>query len=182
MHVGKFTCIAFSSLSTLTLIRYLAPVTGRIQFVEIDWEPCCDDGTLREDSAMNTWWRTMCYASHQTGRPIQYEHRLPRILEEAGFEIEDSSRYRVQTWEDQSRDAETLRRNRVARWFMTAMGDGPGRDKRTGELIPGPRGFGGLSMALFTKVAGWLPGQVERLERDLRSEVCRLNVHVYFRL
>ena len=104
-------------------LRYLAPGTGRIQLIEIDWEPCCDDGTLPDDSPMHLWWLTICRASAFNGRPIQYEHRLPRMLEQAGFEIEQNFPFTMQTWEDnrQPSTPDELRKNQVARWCMSAV-------------------------------------------------------------
>ncbi|RMY41059.1 hypothetical protein D0865_12387 [Hortaea werneckii] len=160
-------------------LRYLAPGTGRIQLIEIDWEPCCDDGTLPDHSPMHLWWRTICHASALNGRSIQFEHRLPRMLEQAGFEIEQNFPYTMQTWEDNKQPStpDELRKNQVARWCMSAMGwSNADRD------IPRNRCFAGLSMALFTKIERWQPAHVELLQDDLCKIVFDMNIHLYWRL
>ncbi|KAK5121061.1 hypothetical protein LTR85_005545 [Meristemomyces frigidus] len=162
--------------------RYLAPGTGRLELCEIDWEPCCDDGTLSSDpnAPMNLWWRTICDATERTGRPIAYPQGIASLLERIGFEIEVVDSVRLQTWEDMG-IADDARPNHVARWFLTTMGRTTHDCQRLGELGD-IRAYSGMSMALFTQVAGWSAEDVERLQEGMYQEITDRNIHFYQRL
>ena len=81
---------------------YLTPGTGRLELIEFDWEPLCDDNTLSTapNSPLNIWWLTMKDASKRIGRPIEYPRYLTGHLEDIGYEIEHNENVRIQSYED----------------------------------------------------------------------------------
>jgi hypothetical protein len=163
----------------------LVPGTGRLEIVEIDWEPCCDDESLSTDdnAPFNVWWRTICHASQRIGRSIEYPHHLPRALEQIGFEIEVNEVIRVQSYEKLQKHhsprttAADAKASDIARWYITSMGPSP--DAQTGKIL---RSFSGMSMELFTSVEGWTAQQVENLQDGMHHEMIRSSVHLYHRL
>ncbi|KAK5113923.1 hypothetical protein LTR62_003046 [Meristemomyces frigidus] len=156
---------------------YLKPGTGRLEIIEIDWQPRCDDGTLPlgPNDAFTVWWDTMRSASARLGKPIQYPHHLPQALEQIGFEVEKNDTIRIQSWEYGDDEYDELTAE-AARWYVCAMGKTPNDDNRP------LRSFSGMSMELFTRVEGWTADQVERLQEALYDPVERSSVHLYHRL
>lgn len=131
---------------------------------------------------MNVWWRTMCDASNRIGKPIAYPHYITRLLEQIGFEVELSEFIRVESWQDIRRgDPHSKHLASIAEWYMMAMGSVPLHAIPEGEP-PDIRAYSGLSMALFTRVAGWTQAEVERLQDAMYAPILRSDIHMYHRL
>ncbi|KAK4551844.1 hypothetical protein LTR86_010840 [Recurvomyces mirabilis] len=175
IHMSNL-CGSVSDWASLcaTAYRYLTPGTGKLELVEFDWEPLCDDNTLPPSAPLHLWWQTMKQASAHNGRPIEYPHHLTRHLEQMGYEIEHNENIRIQSYEDY-RDGDGLA-SRIARRYMLAMGRSPDEAGRPF------RSFSGMSMELFTSVAQWTPEQVEQLQEDLYTPIQMSSVHLYHRL
>ena len=154
--------------------RHLVPGTGRLEWIEMDWEPRCDDGSLQPNSPINTWWRFMCEATRTTGRPIEYPSQAGELLDSLGLMVEKDQRIMVRTWEEMQ--ATDKYHNSIARCFRTAMGSHSAGDEC--------RSYSGMAMALFTQVLQprWGPEHVERMQDDIYPLVNSRAVHMYSRL
>jgi hypothetical protein len=98
--------------------RHLNPGTGCIEQVEIDWVPCCDDGSLPEDSALHRWSSKLSHAMEMYSRPIRVQPELVRHqLEAVGFvDIEEAiSRLYFNPWPSNESDKE------IGKWFNLAF-------------------------------------------------------------
>lgn len=122
----------------------------------------------------------MCHASDSIGKPITYPHGITGMLEDIGFAVESVDTIPILTWEApkrELRDPRCIHLAGIARWFLTAMGrsyQDPG--------VPEVKAYSSLSMALFTRIAGWTAQQVEQLQEELYRDISDPSVHLYFHL
>ncbi|KAK1700859.1 S-adenosyl-L-methionine-dependent methyltransferase [Colletotrichum godetiae] len=120
----------------------------------------CDDGTLREDSALFQWSQYLVEAAKKTGRSITIASELPEILEAAGFVDVVVTRQimPVNEWPADERLRE------VGKWTLLS-------------LLPG---IEGLCMALFTRVLGWSALQVTAFCTQVRKDAKNRDIHAYW--
>ncbi|OHF03252.1 methyltransferase domain-containing protein [Colletotrichum orchidophilum] len=114
----------------------------------------CDDGTLREDSALFQWSKYLVQASERTGRSITIASELPGILEAAGFVDVTVTRQvmPVSPWPADPRLKE------LGHWTQES-------------LRPG---IEGLCLALFTRMLGWTSEQVRVFCVQVREDARNL--------
>ncbi|KXH38640.1 hypothetical protein CNYM01_08727 [Colletotrichum nymphaeae SA-01] len=132
---------------------------GYIELNEIDLKPGCDDGTLKDDHALNKMSRLWGEAAKYFGRPFQDNRDLIIILSDIGFiEIH-------------------------AQTFKWPSNPWP-RDKKHKELgywnyensIAGLEGF---MMAPFTRVYNWTKEEVSVFAMEVRNEMKDPKIHSY---
>ncbi|KXL49764.1 hypothetical protein M433DRAFT_62118, partial [Acidomyces richmondensis BFW] len=158
-----------------TAFRYLAPGTGRLELVEVDWEPCCDDGTLSPSlqEPINLWWQCMLEATRATGKSIAYPRNIRAILEHIGFEVELEEKVRIESWDNKVAENDRIRE--ITRWYFGIMGHSP--PDSVGDALDS---WSGLSMALFTQKLNWHPADVMRLQDSiLNNNVMRSSIHLH---
>jgi len=129
--------------------RCLFPGQGRLQFVDIDWELCCeDDDKDGEDmQSYRNWWSGLKTASRLAGKPLQYPSNVRRLLEDTGFVDVEETVVKIR-FDSDSASRTSARERAVADWFQAAMMS----DER--DLL-------GMCLALFTRVFGMARVEVE---------------------
>ncbi|OHE91851.1 hypothetical protein CORC01_12859 [Colletotrichum orchidophilum] len=132
---------------------------GYVELNEVDLKAGCDDGTLKDDHALNTMSRMWGEAAEYFGRPFQNNRDLINILSDIGFvEIH-------------------------AQTFKWPSNPWP-KDKKHKELgywnyenaIAGLEGF---IMAPFTRVHQWTKEEVTVFAMEVRNEMKDPKIHSY---
>lgn len=172
---------------------------GWYESFEIDFEPCCDDGTLPTGSALNTWWYFMTEAMSE--KPLRYPAQLPDRLRQTGF----SNVQRITLPLPANDWVDPLNIEAWLQAIMTRQLPGPYCDqlwlppadwvKRVKDVsqymplvlqnspdLPFVDTFGGLTMAPFTRNLGWRRSQVDALVNDVMACCSNRAYHVYFKL
>ena len=120
----------------------------------------CDDGTLSEDSSLWKWSNLLFEATvkidQPANKPLQYE----TWMREAGFLNTKSVHYKwpSNTWPKDKR--------------LKTMG--------LVNLYNTLKGLQAFTIAMFTRVLGWRPEEVEVLLAGVRKEIQDPRIHAYW--
>ncbi|KAJ0305487.1 hypothetical protein COL5a_007273 [Colletotrichum fioriniae] len=120
----------------------------------------CDDGTLKEDSALFQWSKYLVEATDKIGRPITIASKLDKMLEEAGF-VDVVVTKQVMPASPWAKDEKL---NALGVWTSAS-------------LLPG---IEGLCLALFTRVLDWDPNEVIAFCSSVRKDAKNLGIHAYW--
>ncbi|GKT41435.1 secondary metabolism regulator laeA [Colletotrichum spaethianum] len=120
----------------------------------------CDDGTLKEDSALFQWSKYIVEATDKIGRPITIAPQIPKILEDVGFEDVVVTRQKMPA----SPWAKDPKLRELGSWTQAS-------------LLPG---IEGLCLALFTRVLGWKPAEILVFCANVRKDARNLGIHAYW--
>jgi hypothetical protein len=151
------------------IIRHLKP-GGYFEWVEIDFQPRCDDGTLKP-GRLRDWWEF--YVSKQfddVGRPMRYpgDDVAKSMLREAGFRDVESESYilPMNGWGEGGAQ-------RAGMWWNIILSPAvPGGST-------GGHGMEAMSLAPLCRCSGWLPEHVHRLCEEALQQASDPNVHAY---
>lgn len=139
---------------------------GWFEHVEIDWQPRCENVTLRPGSLFTEWWERYVMPPYgHIGRPIEYNPNTGRMLEERGFVNIRHEQFRIPTsgWSNQ-------RHEHVAgHWWIEAM---DGSDDRGA-------GLEAMSLAILTRIQRWTPDHARRLCQDVMREATNANLNAF---
>ncbi|KAM3077933.1 Secondary metabolism regulator lae1 [Clarireedia jacksonii] len=139
--------------------RHLKPGYGWLEHVEIDFHPRCDDGSLPQDSAVNSWIEKLYEATRSAYRPLAYNSETRAMLERQGFvDIQEQViKIPLNPWPSDPAQKD------IARWYNLAL----------------TQGLEAMTLAPMSRVFGWPKDDVERLVAAVKREICSRKVHVY---
>ncbi|KAJ4508456.1 hypothetical protein HRR83_007393 [Exophiala dermatitidis] len=149
------------------VLKHLVPGYGWFEHVELDFEPRCDDGSLRPGK-LTEWWHMYLknfYAS--INRRLHYDPDTGELLLAAGFKDIHHAVYRIplNPWSDDRGE------HRAALWWGQVMSRGLEED--------GGNGFEALSLAPLCRYNGWAQDHVERLCEEALDQACDPDCRVY---
>ena len=130
--------------------RALVPGIGWIEHVEVDWNPCNDDGPVSPH--LQLWAEELLDAFDQIKRPLRIDPQATQqALANAGFmEIKQEVMHAfVNGGTNNPYDID------VGRWFNLCL----------------HKSFMNISLAPLFRIKKWQPEQIEQLQRDVLSEI-----------
>ncbi|KAL6717513.1 hypothetical protein ACLMJK_005428 [Lecanora helva] len=132
---------------------------GYFEMQELDPRFRSDDGSLREDSSLSYWSKTMCEASASYNRTCPEYHQFVKWFEKAGFV--DVRRMHLKS------PTNPWPKDRVL--------------KEVGkfQLVAHLEGLEGLSIGLLTRQLGWKLEEVQVLMAKIRPELKDRSIHSY---
>ncbi|TVY56720.1 putative methyltransferase tdiE [Lachnellula cervina] len=135
---------------------------GYIELSDITVPICCDDGTMKDDSAMLRWILLLLEASSRVGRDLNVSATYKAQLERVGYTgiVEKIYVWPMNRWPKDPKFKE------LGIW--------------TCENMIG--GVAGLSMALLTRVLGWSVEEVEAYLVNVRKEIKDTKIHSYWNI
>ncbi|TVY16855.1 putative methyltransferase tdiE [Lachnellula arida] len=135
---------------------------GYIELSDITVPICCDDGTMKDDSAMLQWILLLREASNRVGRDLNVSATYKAQLERVGYThiVEKIYVWPMNRWPKDPKFKE------LGIWTCENMSGG----------------VGGLSMALFTRVLGWSVEEVEGYLVNVRKEIKDTKIHSYWNI
>ncbi|WYZ41267.1 hypothetical protein EsH8_V_000162 [Colletotrichum jinshuiense] len=133
---------------------------GYLELQDSIYPIVCDDGTLKEDSALMKWTRLIVEAGDKIGRSTTIPDRFPRLLEEAGFEDINTTRVKfpVSPWPKDPKLKE------LGSWTQASL----------------ITGIEGISLGLFTRILNWEPEETMVFCTQVRDEVKDIRLHGYW--
>lgn len=142
--------------------RHLAPGSGYIEFVELDWTPRCDDDSYPRDSHFKKWVDLLNQAMDKVERPIRVNPATKNLLLEAGYVDVEEKVVKIyhNPWNRGGHAEQT------GRWFNLGL----------------TFGLEGLSLAPLTRILGMRESEVKELVDKVRHETCLLRHHGYCNL
>lgn len=148
-------------------LRHLVPGTGFFESVEIDFQPRCDDGTLKPGK-LTDWWDLYIKGSYEAfNRRLHYEPTTGEMLIAAGFREQDIRHevYKIplNDWSKKNREA--------GAWWQICMSPGV---NETGGF-----GLEAMSLAPLCRFSNWPPEHVKRLCGEAFAQAADSNVHAY---
>lgn len=158
------------------IFRHLIPGVGWFEHVEIDFQPRCDDGTLRP-GRLTEWWDLYIKPVYEEGkRPIHYDEARTRTnLHAAGFVDLQHEEYRLPLWGwTDNRDEQRARaEQRAGLWWNIAQSSG---NQTTSGV-----GMEAMSLAPLCRYGGgsWTEEQVRRLCDEAQQQASDPSVHAY---
>ncbi|KAF1813886.1 LaeA-like protein, partial [Eremomyces bilateralis CBS 781.70] len=142
------------------IFAHLKPGSGWIEQVEIDFQPRCDDGTLRPESHVVQWYQYLAEATGRVSKSITYESNTGHILRSAGFiDIQETViRAPYNGW-----PADPHQKH-IGRWYNLSITEG----------------LEALSLAALTRINRWDADQhVRPLLSAVRAEINSRKIHAY---
>ncbi|TVY35880.1 putative methyltransferase [Lachnellula subtilissima] len=135
---------------------------GYIELSDITVPICCDDGTMKDDSAMLQWILLLLEASKKAGRDLNVSATYKEQLERVGYTdiVEKIYVWPMNKWPKDPKFKE------LGLWTCE-------------NLV---WGVGGLSMALLTRVCGWSVEEVEAYLVNVRKEIRDTRIHSYWNI
>ncbi|GKT95320.1 methyltransferase domain-containing protein [Colletotrichum tofieldiae] len=133
---------------------------GYLEIQDSVWPPVCNDGTLKEDSALYRWSHLIVEACNKTGRPIDKTGQMPMMMEAAGFEHIRTTKviFPASPWPMDRKLRE------LGIWNQE-------------QLLPG---LEALTLGLFTRVLDWSRSETLVLCANVREELKDTNIHAYW--
>lgn len=133
---------------------------GYIEVSDICFPVLTDDDTFPKDSALQSWATQQLNGSKVIGRPLDAAKNHKAELQRVGYT------------------------DITVKQFIWPMNPWP-RDPKYKELGMWncenfSAGVSGFSIALFTRVLGWTPEQLEVFLVDVRKEIKDTRIHAYF--
>ncbi|KAK7984915.1 S-adenosyl-L-methionine-dependent methyltransferase [Apiospora saccharicola] len=134
------------------VFKHLKPGTGLFEHIEIDYRPFSPDSSLPENSSIEYWTKEVYRAYEQYGKPLFPKDDLPAMLKHLGFTdiTHEEQEIPYHPW------PEDERLKNIARWFNLSMQ----------SAIPA------MSLAPLTRYSNWTLEQVEKLNADVKMEIC----------
>lgn len=136
---------------------------GQFEQIDFDWQPRCDDETLRPTSALHEWAKEFMKAMDEAGRPVRCDPGATKsALEAAGFTVPEPVVIEVPCngWHDD------FRRKELGRWFCMSFFES----------------VAGMSTAPFCRILGWKEDRVVDLIDKVKQDVSLRANHGYFRM
>ena len=132
---------------------------GYVELQELDPRFTSDDGTLKDDSALSYWSRTICEAAKEYNRPIPVFTQYKAWLERAGF-------IDVQ---------QIVLKAPTNPWPKCKLL----KEVSKFQLVSHIEGFEGVSIGLMTRGLGWKAEEVKVLMAQIRPELKSRSIHSY---
>nr|UWK20372.1 chromatin methyl transferase [Trichoderma crystalligenum] len=142
------------------IFEHLAPGTGYVEHLEMDWTPQWEGEHIPTHSAFREWSQLFLRAMHRFQRSVKISSQdTKRMMETAGFTdfTETTIKCYVNPWSHNRHDRE------VARWFNLAFS----------------LGLEAMSMMPMIEKLGMTKDEVEDLCARVRKEICILRYHAY---
>lgn len=138
--------------------RHLKPGYGRLEQVEIDMRPRCDDASLPYKPVVQ-WYEWLEDATTRGSKSIAYLPNTVELLKAQGFvDIEDTViRLPFNTWPADSHQKE------IGRWYNLGLCEG----------------LEAMSLGPLTRVFQWPTEDVRRLIGEVKTAICNRTYHVY---
>lgn len=123
---------------------------------------CCDDGTMKPNSALKRWSDLMIEAGEKSGFVLTTCSREADMMHSVGFVdiVRIPYKWPINEWPKESKWKEV--------------------GKRT--AINFREGMEGIMMALFTRYLGWTKEQVESFSAEVDRDFQDTRLHAYFNL
>ena len=119
-----------------------------------------DDGTMTPDDAVYKWTHLLLEASKRIGQSLDNPTKYAEWMREAGFVNVQHIIFKWPTnpW------PQDKKHKMLGLWVLANALDG----------------LEGFTMAMFTRVVGWQPEEVQALLVDLRNDFKNKNIHNYY--
>ncbi|KIW28291.1 uncharacterized protein PV07_07967 [Cladophialophora immunda] len=149
------------------ILVHLVP-GGYFEWVEFDFEPRCDDGTLQQGK-LKEWWELYIKTTFEAaGRRLHWDPTVDDTLRRIGFRDLSHVVFQIplNTW---GKPDDYM--GRMSRWWHTMMG--PDHDGG------GAHGLEALTLAPMCRFHGWRADHVQRLCAEALAQAADTDVHVY---
>ncbi|KAK0620842.1 S-adenosyl-L-methionine-dependent methyltransferase [Immersiella caudata] len=120
----------------------------------------CDDGTLKEDSAMKRWVDMLLEGARSMGRPFDEAYKYREQLEAQGFV---NVQERVFRW-PQNQWPRNRKSKEIGMFTLENVGSG----------------VEALSTAVYTRALGWPKERLDALIAEVRAEMKDTSIHAYW--
>ena len=142
--------------------RHLKPGHGRVELVEIDLAPVCDDGSLPANSILQQWYKQLMQATEASGYPLAFQTNTRQLLHEAGFvEVQEAViNLPYNPW------PKDLFMKDIGRWYSLGFCDA----------------LQALTMGPFTNTMNVTADAVNEWVNRVHKEVCTRKIHAYNRM
>ena len=136
---------------------------GWIESQEMSLEPLTDDKSLPKDSSVKKWCDSCQEAMEKIGNTLRITgDDLAEKMKKAGFVNVSVQRFKIP----------------IGSW----PADPKLRETGTFQLVAMLDGLSGLSLAVFTRILGWSPEELEVFLAGVRTEWKSKRVHTYWPL
>ncbi|KIX00798.1 uncharacterized protein Z518_09863 [Rhinocladiella mackenziei CBS 650.93] len=150
------------------ILRHLTPGTGWFESIEIDFQPRCDDNTLRPGK-LTEWWDSYIKGTYEAmNRRLAYDPGTGDLLRVIGFKDIHHAVYRIplnDAWPEDKAE------KRAALWWHVAMSPG--------HATTGGYGLEAMSLAALCGLNNWPVDHVKRLCNEALAQAADPNVHAY---
>ncbi|KIW75001.1 hypothetical protein AYO21_09609 [Fonsecaea monophora] len=149
------------------IFAHLVP-GGYFEWVEFDFEPRCDDGTLQHGK-LTEWWDLYIKSTYEAaGRRLHWDPSAVDTLRRVGFRDVQHIVFQIplNTW---GKNEDYM--YRMSQWWQLMMGP----DWNGG----GAYGLEAISLAPLCTFSNWPPDHVKRLCNEALGQAADTNVHVY---
>ncbi|OAG41862.1 hypothetical protein AYO21_03865 [Fonsecaea monophora] len=135
---------------------------GWVEVIDFEAWGSTDDNSLPDNSPWHTWQTELSNAAERFGRVMNISPHIKGLVDQAGFEnvVHEVHKVPLSPWPKEPR-----RRNLALNMNMIMT-----------------EAMQAYSLALFTRILGWAPAEVEVLLAGARRDLNNLNYHLYTRL
>ncbi|KAF9874119.1 methyltransferase domain-containing protein [Colletotrichum karsti] len=134
---------------------------GYFEIQDAMYPAFCDDGTLKEDSAITKWSKMIAEACQLIGRSVTRTHEFDGLLRDAGFDDVHKTpiKFPISPWPKDRKLKD------IGLWTQASL----------------LAGIEGMSLALFTRTLGWTREETMILCMQVRAEIKNKDIHAYWK-
>ena len=154
----RMGCGAVSSWPELfhNVFMHLKPHIGRLEWVEVDYEPHSANNTpIPQDMALHRWYNYLKDATMRVERNMEYPHGNKELLARQGFVDIQEEVLRLPLREWPTNRPTSNHDREIGRWYGTALHEG----------------LEALSLQPFTHLFKWAPDVIRRFVEDVKVDI-----------
>lgn len=138
---------------------HLKPGYGWIEYVDIDLQARCEDGTLTPSHALSQWQNYLLESTERSGKPLRYDSRTGLLLKEAGFvDIQEIvHKLPLSPWHSDPYLKD------CGRWYNLGLSEG----------------LEAFTLGPMTRVMGWSAEEVNNLLVPVQKDINSKQIHAY---
>lgn len=162
----RLGCGAVSSWPELfhNILMHLKPRTGRLEWVEVDYEPRnAGNVPFPRELALQKWYNYLKDATMRVERNMEYPHANKALLQRQGFVDIQEEIIRLPLREWPSNRPTSTHERELGRWWGTALHDG----------------LEALSLQPFHKLFHWTPAVIRRFIEDVKADIRDRRYFIY---